>query len=590
MQQPGNNKGVIQGALARRVRRGWIVGAVAIALFSAPLFLGTDVTVSGVGSFHVPGEYPTIQAAVDAAGDGDVVLVAPGVYNESVVIGGKSVTVASEFFTTGDPGRIDSTVIDGGGGAFVVRVTPTAGPATTIVGFTIRDADDGVVGEGSFSFLNNRVHGTADGIDYQFNAAGSPSGGLVRDSVFELNGDDGIDLDDDVSVIIENNIIRDNGDDGIEIRLHDYAGPTLDIVIRDNVITGNGEDGIQLIDYAGLSDRTIRIERNLLANNVDAGIGMMPNGETVENFGGAPLVEPVDVINNTIVGNDHGITGGDNTVLVNNIIANNAVGLKRLRIDSTVAFTLFFGNTTNSTDAIIASTSTLFVDPVFNPDYTLDPGSPAIDAGTASFSWNGNLILNLTPGDYIGPALDLGAYEFDDGSAVNIFIDDDGSIFEKDIEWLFAEGITFGCPGAGPIYCPNNSVSRAQMASFLVRAFDLPAVTGNRFSDVAGVHTANINALAEADITLGCNPGGTLYCPTEPVTRAQMGSFLARALELTPIPGDVFDDVAGIHEDNINAIAALEITKGCNPGGTLFCPTNPVTRGQMAAFLHRALG
>jgi 2-keto-3-deoxy-6-phosphogluconate aldolase len=125
------------------------------------------------------------------------------------------------------------------------------------------------------------------------------------------------------------------------------------------------------------------------------------------------------------------------------------------------------------------------------------------------------------------------------------------------------------------------------MASFLVRAFDLPAVAGNRFADVGGVHTANINALAEAGITFGC--GGDNYCPTASVTRAQMGSFLARALGLDPIGGNVFADVGGVHEGNINAIAALGITRGCNSGGTLFCPSKAVNRGQMAAFLHRAL-
>ncbi len=61
-------------------------------------------------------------------------------------------------------------------------------------------------------------------------------------------------------------------------------------------------------------------------------------------------------------------------------------------------------------------------------------------------------------------------------------------------------------------------------------------MAGNRFSDVSDTHTANINALAEAGVTLGCNPAGTLFCPDDQVTRAQMGSFLARALMLAPNP------------------------------------------------------
>jgi hypothetical protein len=69
-----------------------------------------------------------------------------------------------------------------------------------------------------------------------------------------------------------------------------------------------------------------------------------------------------------------------------------------------------------------------------------------------------------------------------------------------------------------------------------------------------------------------------------------MASFLARALELEPIPGDVYGDVSGLHEPNINALAAAGITKGCDTEGTKFCPFEPVTREEMAAFLHRAFG
>jgi hypothetical protein len=170
------------------------------------------------------------------------------------------------------------------------------------------------------------------------------------------------------------------------------------------------------------------------------------------------------------------------------------------------------------------------------------------------------------------------------------FTDDDGNTFEVDIEWMRWAGITLGCNPAGTLFCPSDSVTRGQMASFLVRALDLPSVAGNRFTDVSGTHTANINALAQAGVTLGCNKAGTLFCPNDKVTREQMGSFLARALELPAVAGNRFSDVSGSHTANINAIAEAGITLGCNPAGTLFCPREFVTRGQMAAFLHRGLG
>jgi len=207
----------------------------------------------------------------------------------------------------------------------------------------------------------------------------------------------------------------------------------------------------------------------------------------------------------------------------------------------------------------------------------------------ASFSATGTYVLRLTADDSDLTASDDLTVTVEPGPTIS-FDDIDGSIFKDDIIWLAENGITLGCNAEGTLFCPNDSVTRAQMASFLVRAYNLPAVAGNRFGDVSGTHLANINALAEAGITLGCNAEGTLFCPSDSVTRAQMGSFLARAGGLAPIAGDVFVDVAGVHEGNINAIADAGITLGCDTVGPLYCPNDTVTRGQMAAFLHRALG
>jgi Tol biopolymer transport system component len=160
------------------------------------------------------------------------------------------------------------------------------------------------------------------------------------------------------------------------------------------------------------------------------------------------------------------------------------------------------------------------------------------------------------------------------------------STFKADIEWVFGEGITSGC--SPERYCPTSPVTRGQMASFLARAMDLPPTATDYFSDDNGTtHEANINRIAAAGITTGCAPG--LYCPTGLVTRGQMASFLARALELPNTATDYFSDDNGTtHENNINRLAAAAITTGCSP--TTYCPTANVTRGQMAAFLHRAFG
>jgi hypothetical protein len=60
--------------------------------------------------------------------------------------------------------------------------------------------------------------------------------------------------------------------------------------------------------------------------------------------------------------------------------------------------------------------------------------------------------------------------------AAGPFTDDDGSVFEADIEWLAANGITFGCnPPANDNYCPNANVTRGQMAAFMHRLADSQA-------------------------------------------------------------------------------------------------------------------
>ena len=171
------------------------------------------------------------------------------------------------------------------------------------------------------------------------------------------------------------------------------------------------------------------------------------------------------------------------------------------------------------------------------------------------------------------------------------FSDDDGSVHEASINALAAAGVTAGCGAGEGLYCPADPVLRAQMASFLVRALGLPEAGEDFFSDDDGsVHEASINALAAAGVTAGCGAGEGLYCPADPVLRAQMASFLVRALGLPEAGEDFFsDDDGSVHEASINALAAAGVTAGCGAGEGLYCPADPVLRAQMASFLVRAL-
>ena len=173
------------------------------------------------------------------------------------------------------------------------------------------------------------------------------------------------------------------------------------------------------------------------------------------------------------------------------------------------------------------------------------------------------------------------------------FIDDDGDTFEPSIEAIFAAGITKGCSDRQQ-YCPDRAVTRGEMAAFLRRAFDVAATEDDFFSDDnSSIFENDINAIAAAGITKGCNPpANTRFCPADTVTRAEMAAFLVRAIELeAPTEPDHFlDDDDSIFETNIDSLAESGITKGCDPPhNTRFCPDEEVTRGAMAAFLTRAV-
>ena len=177
------------------------------------------------------------------------------------------------------------------------------------------------------------------------------------------------------------------------------------------------------------------------------------------------------------------------------------------------------------------------------------------------------------------------------------FSDDDGNIFEGAIEAIAAEGITAGCnPPINDRFCPDDFVTRGEMAVFLVRAFDYADNgRGDLFIDDNGLFYENAaDKLKTAGVTDGCNPPrNSKYCGGRSVTRGEIAAFLVRALGLVDDGGGdrYIDDDGSIFEGAIDKLGTAGITRGCNPPtNDRFCPNDHVTRGQMAAFLTRALG
>ncbi|HSJ34013.1 MAG TPA: putative glycoside hydrolase [Acidimicrobiia bacterium] len=108
----------------------------------------------------------------------------------------------------------------------------------------------------------------------------------------------------------------------------------------------------------------------------------------------------------------------------------------------------------------------------------------------------------------------------------------DEDVFADDVAWMGDSAITAGCnPPYSDFYCPDRAVTRGEMAAFLVRGLALGAGEDPGFSDDDGVFGADIAALAAAGITRGCDPPvNSRFCPERAVTRGEMAAFLRRAL------------------------------------------------------------
>lgn len=357
---------------------------------------------------HIPANYASIQAGIDAAADGDTVLVAPGEYHEQLELANTGIVLGSWFLTTGDPSYIGRTIVDGDGEA-TIAVRGSAGTATTIVGFSIRNGRDGINTRAPVQILNNHITDCEDGIDY-----GKGSGGICRFNVIEENRSEGLHVERDLNIVIENNIIRYNGSDGIQIRFDDYSGPPLTYVIRRNLIHNNGQDGIHLIDLPGLSRRTLTIERNLIYNHFFAGFGCTSEGNIKENYEGANVLEPIYLTNNTFASNNYGVTGGDNLIALNNLIVGSATtAMKNVDGNSIVAYSNFWGNGKDFENCNKDETTVLFGAPLLEENYHIAEGSACIDNGTAFFVWQSDTVLNIPSTAHIGAAPDIGAFEYD---------------------------------------------------------------------------------------------------------------------------------------------------------------------------------
>jgi hypothetical protein len=164
------------------------------------------------------------------------------------------------------------------------------------------------------------------------------------------------------------------------------------------------------------------------------------------------------------------------------------------------------------------------------------------------------------------------------------------------VNLLSTKDITSGCSSTPLDYCPNENIPRNQMAVFIVRAVyggdNFTYSSTPWFTDVgpSDFGFAWIQKMYELGITAGC--GNQMFCPNETVTRDQMAVFIIRArygasTVFTYPAAPYFTDVATGYWAFpwIQRMREDGITAGCN--ATQYCPGNPVTRGDMAIFVMR---
>ncbi len=248
------------------------------------------------------------------------------------------------------------------------------------------------------------------------------------------------------------------------------------------------------------------------------------------------------------------------------------------------------GPTAGGTPVVIAGSN-------FQPGATVTIGGVA---ATDVVIVDPTQITATTPALPAGFAYDVVILNPDSGNAAQWkgwfadFLDVPGSDpFHSAIETIVRDGVTAGC-GAGN-YCPSAPATRAQMAVFLLKSkygsSHVPPPAVGLFADVppSDPFAPWIEQLANMGVTAGCGSGN--YCPSSPVTRAQMAVFLLKTrngpVYSPPAPSGIFGDVpvSDPFAPWIEQIYNEGITGGCSASPLLYCPGSPTTRGQMAVFL-----
>lgn len=167
---------------------------------------------------------------------------------------------------------------------------------------------------------------------------------------------------------------------------------------------------------------------------------------------------------------------------------------------------------------------------------------------------------------------------------IDPFIDDNDSVHAGALTELHARRLFYGC--GDRLACPEDNITRGQFAAIVHRLLGSPPGP-DAFADDNGHWAENpIDSLAAKGILRGCNPpANTRVCPDDQITRAQAAAMVRRMLSLPAGPDAFSDDDGTWAEEDINALAAADITRGCRPDA--YCPNRNITRAETGTFTLR---
>ena len=528
------------------------------------------------------GSHSVAITAADAPDDSSPVLAA-----DVVLVAGADMSIVAHLTEAGDPTvsvfTNDTSVLAAGEGRVTVRHLAAAPAVDVLVG-----------GNVAFAGLSNGHSAAADlaagTLPVSLNAAGTST------QAFPASGTVDVALPAGVNLVVY--AIGDLGASTFDLAVQTIASGTIGAPSQISVV--HGVPGLTVDVYVG---GVLLLED--FAPATVAGPVLLPAGTyDIEVFAADATYEAGM---GAIFVDDAVVPGGANISVVAHLDAA-ATPTASIFVNDTSAIAsgearLVVRHTAKAPTVDVVTGTTKLADSISN-DPTAESQQVDVPAGTYPVTVNAE--------DDPTPAVDLGDVALAEGQATIVYaigelgtsfavavqsisglgadgaFDDSGStrFYSNDVRTLLQLGITTGTSPS--TYSPDDCVTRGQMAAFLVRTLNLPASSVDAFADDDGTRfESEINALAASGITTGTSD--TTYSPDDCVTRHQMALFLVRAFNVPASGVDAFgDDDGRTGEAAINAIAAAGITTGTSP--TTYSPDDPVTRGQMASFIARALG